>query len=58
MVRALSSYLPCFTSQHYAGTVKPIVDSVHTFDQVGVMAAYEKLMSKRAVGKVVVKVEK
>ncbi|KAJ7115815.1 NAD(P)-binding protein [Mycena epipterygia] len=40
------------------GTVKPIVESVHSFDQVGVVAAYEKLMSKRAMGKVVVKVEK
>ncbi|KAJ7130309.1 NAD(P)-binding protein [Mycena epipterygia] len=38
------------------GAVKPIVDSVYSFDQDGVMKAYEKMMSKRAVGKVVVKV--
>ncbi|KAJ7135902.1 NAD(P)-binding protein, partial [Mycena epipterygia] len=39
-----------------SGAVKPIVDSVYSFDHDGVMSAYEKLMSKRAVGKVVVKV--
>ncbi|KAJ7672629.1 hypothetical protein B0H17DRAFT_179667 [Mycena rosella] len=39
-----------------AGDVKPIIDSVYSFDRDGVMKAYEKLMSKRAVGKVVVKV--
>lgn len=39
-----------------SGAVKPIVDSVYSFDHDGVMKAYEKLMSKRAVGKVVVKV--
>ncbi|KAJ7634143.1 NAD(P)-binding protein [Mycena polygramma] len=38
------------------GTIKPIVDSVHTFDQEGVLEAFEKLMSKHARGKVVVKV--
>ncbi|KAF7307544.1 PKS-ER domain-containing protein [Mycena indigotica] len=38
------------------GSVKPIVDSVYTFDRDGVMRAYERLMTKRAVGKVVVKV--
>ncbi|KAF8189858.1 hypothetical protein K438DRAFT_1832203 [Mycena galopus ATCC 62051] len=38
------------------GDVKPIVDSVHSFDRDGVLKAYEKLMSKRAVGKVVIQV--
>ncbi|KAJ7767423.1 NAD(P)-binding protein [Mycena maculata] len=38
------------------GAVKPIVDSVHSFDRDGVLRAHEKIMSKRAVGKVVVKV--
>ncbi|KAJ7727741.1 NAD(P)-binding protein [Mycena metata] len=38
------------------GAVKPMVDSVYSFDRDGVMKAYEKMMSKRAVGKVVVKV--
>ncbi|KAJ7201371.1 NAD(P)-binding protein [Mycena pura] len=38
------------------GAVKPIVDSVHPFDRDGVMRAYEKLMSKHAAGKVVIKV--
>ncbi|KAF8132159.1 hypothetical protein K438DRAFT_2031847 [Mycena galopus ATCC 62051] len=39
------------------GAVKSIIDSVHSFDRAGVMAAYDKLMSKHAVGKVVIKVE-
>ncbi|KAJ7039764.1 hypothetical protein C8F04DRAFT_1084745 [Mycena alexandri] len=39
-----------------SGAVKPIVDSVYSFDRDGVMKAYERMMSKRAVGKVVVKV--
>ncbi|KAJ7754363.1 NAD(P)-binding protein [Mycena maculata] len=39
------------------GAVKPIVDSVHSFDRAGVMAAYDKLMTNRAVGKVVIKIE-
>ncbi|KAJ7077884.1 hypothetical protein B0H15DRAFT_861309 [Mycena belliarum] len=38
------------------GALKPKVDSVHTFDRDGVMQAYEKLMTKHAVGKVVIKV--
>ncbi|KAJ6621337.1 hypothetical protein B0H10DRAFT_2018036 [Mycena sp. CBHHK59/15] len=38
------------------GAVKPIVDSVHSFDRDGVLKAYERIMSKRAVGKVVVKI--
>ncbi|KAF7295966.1 PKS-ER domain-containing protein [Mycena kentingensis (nom. inval.)] len=37
-------------------SIKPIVDSVHSFDREGVMGAYERLMTKRAVGKVVVRV--
>ncbi|KAJ7043986.1 NAD(P)-binding protein [Mycena alexandri] len=40
----------------FAGAVKPTIDSVHSFDRENVMKAYEKLMSKRVVGKVVVKV--
>nr|GAT55233.1 predicted protein [Mycena chlorophos] len=38
------------------GSLKSIVDSVYEFDREGVMRAYERQMSKRAVGKVVVKV--
>ncbi|KAJ7664257.1 NAD-P-binding protein [Mycena rosella] len=38
------------------GAVKPIVDSVFSFDREGVMAAYEKLMTNHAVGKVVIEV--
>jgi len=38
------------------GAVKPIVDSVYSFDRDNVMKAYEKLMTKHAAGKVVVKV--
>ncbi|KAJ7266880.1 hypothetical protein B0H12DRAFT_1045844, partial [Mycena haematopus] len=37
-------------------SVKPIVDSVHSFDRAGVMAAYDKLMTNRAVGKVVISI--
>ncbi|KAJ7627536.1 hypothetical protein DFH06DRAFT_1442816 [Mycena polygramma] len=39
-----------------SGTVKPLVDSVHSFDRDGVLRAYDRIMSQRAVGKVVVKV--
>ncbi|KAJ6581358.1 hypothetical protein B0H19DRAFT_1330286 [Mycena capillaripes] len=38
------------------GAFKPIVDSVHSFDREGVLNAFEKIMSKHARGKVVVKV--
>ncbi|KAF8172608.1 NAD(P)-binding protein [Mycena galopus ATCC 62051] len=38
------------------GTVKPIVDSVYSFDQEGVLKAFEKLMTKHARGKVVIKI--
>ncbi|KAJ7464292.1 NAD(P)-binding protein [Mycena galericulata] len=38
------------------GAVKPIVDSVHSFDRAGVIAAYEKLMTNHAVGKVVIEI--
>ncbi|KAJ7504506.1 hypothetical protein B0H11DRAFT_1852923 [Mycena galericulata] len=38
------------------GTVKPLVDSVYSFDRDGVLKAYERIMSNRAVGKVVIKV--
>ncbi|KAJ7275447.1 hypothetical protein B0H12DRAFT_1087369 [Mycena haematopus] len=38
------------------GAVKPVVDSVHSFDREGVMAAFEKLMTSHAKGKVVIKV--
>ncbi|KAJ6495300.1 hypothetical protein C8R45DRAFT_900023 [Mycena sanguinolenta] len=39
-----------------SGELKPLVDSVHSFDRAGVMAAYDRLMTNRAVGKVVIKV--
>ncbi|KAJ6603228.1 hypothetical protein DFH09DRAFT_899208 [Mycena vulgaris] len=38
------------------GALKPIVNSVHSFDRAGVMAAYEHLATNRAVGKVVIEV--
>ncbi|KAJ7890706.1 hypothetical protein B0H14DRAFT_2690418 [Mycena olivaceomarginata] len=38
------------------GAVKPVVDSVHAFDEEGVKNAFEKLMTKHAKGKVVIKV--
>ncbi|THH01706.1 hypothetical protein EW026_g1039 [Hermanssonia centrifuga] len=37
------------------GKVKPIVDSVYDFDDA--LKAYERIMTKRAVGKVVVKID-
>jgi NADPH:quinone reductase-like Zn-dependent oxidoreductase len=37
------------------GKVKPIVDSVHNFDDA--LLAYDRMMSARATGKVVVKVD-
>jgi NADPH:quinone reductase-like Zn-dependent oxidoreductase len=41
----------------YTGTVKPVVDSVFSFDPEGVMKAYERMMSGRAKGKVIVSVD-
>ncbi|KAJ7504526.1 hypothetical protein B0H11DRAFT_1982780 [Mycena galericulata] len=38
------------------GAVKPRVDSVYSFDRDGVLKAYEKIMTKHAAGKVVIKV--
>nr|GAT49833.1 quinone oxidoreductase [Mycena chlorophos] len=40
------------------GSLKPIVDSVYSFDRTGLMAAYDKLMTSRAVGKVVIQVQR
>lgn len=37
------------------GSVKPVIDSVFGFTDV--LKAYERIMSQRAVGKVVVKVD-
>ena len=37
-----------------AGTVKPVIDSVYKFDDV--YSAYERLMTERARGKVVIEV--
>lgn len=38
------------------GTLRVEVDSVHAFDREGVMTAYERIMSGKARGKVVVRV--
>jgi NADPH:quinone reductase-like Zn-dependent oxidoreductase len=40
---------------HLLGSVKPIVDSTFDFDDV--YKAYERIMTTRATGKVVVKVD-
>lgn len=37
------------------GSVKPIVDSVHSFEDA--LKGYERILTTRAVGKVVVKVD-
>ena len=39
----------------HVGKVKPVVDSVYSFDDV--LKAYERIMTSRAAGKVVVKVD-
>jgi len=42
--------------KHFAdGSLKPIVDSVYEFDDA--LKAYDRILSKRAVGKVIVKVD-
>lgn len=52
---AISSFTPVPMSL-CTGAFKPIVDSVHSFDRDGVLSAFEKIMSKHARGKVVVKI--
>ena len=37
------------------GKVKPVVDSIYSFDDA--LKAYERIMTKHACGKVVVKVD-
>jgi len=39
------------------GKLRPLVDSAHAFDAAGCEAAYARLKSRRARGKVVVEVE-
>ncbi|KAJ7255798.1 hypothetical protein B0H12DRAFT_1112914 [Mycena haematopus] len=39
-----------------SGAVKPVVDSVYSFDRAGVMSAYDKLMTNHTTGKVVIKI--
>lgn len=39
----------------FIGKVRPVVDSVHAFEDV--LKAYERILTKRATGKVVVKVD-
>jgi reticulon-4-interacting protein 1, mitochondrial len=36
--------------------IRPVLDSVWTFDDEGIKAAYQKIMSRRARGKVVIKI--
>ena len=43
------------SSSSLAGKVKPVVDSVHAFDDA--INAYDRITSMRATGKVVVKVD-
>jgi alcohol dehydrogenase len=40
-----------------AGKVKPIIDSTYIFDEAGVKAAFERSMSGKASGKVVIKMQ-
>ena len=47
----VSGHMNCI----HAGKVKPVVDSVYSFDDV--LKAYERIMTSRAAGKVVVKVD-
>jgi NADPH:quinone reductase-like Zn-dependent oxidoreductase len=41
-------------ARSFAGKVKPVIDSVHDFENV--LDAYARIMSGRAVGKVVVNI--
>lgn len=43
------------TSSLHIGAIKPVVDSVYEMDHV--LQAYEKIMTSRAKGKVIVKVD-
>lgn len=52
MDACLSSTVPNHCS---IGRVKPVVDSIYSFDDVP--KAYERMMTKHACGKVVVKVD-
>jgi len=40
---------------YFSGSLKPVVDSVFSFDDT--LKAYDRIMSGRATGKVIVKVD-
>lgn len=50
-------YVSCMSTHDHTctGKVKPVVDSVFAFEDA--LKAYERIMSQRALGKVVVKVD-
>lgn len=49
-------FLCALLTERFSGTVRMEIDSVHAFDREGVMTAYERIMSGKARGKVVVRV--
>ena len=54
--RYLQLHFPTNTSLPFAaGKVKPVVDSIFAFDDA--LKAYDRIMTKHACGKVVVKVD-
>lgn len=55
MVRASYVVLAVLRSDVRVGKIRPLVDSVYAFEDV--LKAYERVMTKRATGKVVVKVD-
>lgn len=55
MTDAINSELKAFADLVTEGKIKPLVDSVYEFDNV--LPAYERILSKRATGKLVVKVD-
>ncbi|EIW64614.1 NAD-P-binding protein [Trametes versicolor FP-101664 SS1] len=54
-VKPVAEDLKGFAKLVEEGKVRPVVDSVHAFEQV--LKAYERILTKRATGKVVVKVD-
>ncbi|KAI0655132.1 NAD-P-binding protein [Cubamyces menziesii] len=54
-VKPVHEDLEAFAKLVEEGKVRPLVDSVYAFEDV--LKAYEKLMTKRATGKIVVKVD-
>jgi D-arabinose 1-dehydrogenase-like Zn-dependent alcohol dehydrogenase len=55
MVRKQNSRDSTPDSNYHLGSLKPVVDSVYEFEDA--LKAYDRLLSHRATGKVVVKID-